>query len=72
MQAIMIRALKHFMIAVRGGHTNSVKRIQEMYMDGHATKDQYVNALRFHQAYINEIKSKQRDKAAALVGNKYY
>ena len=60
------RALKHFMIAVRGGHTNSVKAIQQLYIDGHATKDHYANALRSHQAYINEIKSDQRDKAAAL------
>ena len=59
------RALKHFMIAVRGGHT-SVKEIQRMYMDGHGTKDHYANALQSHQAYLNEIKSDQRDKAAAF------
>ena len=60
------RALKHYMIAVRGGHTDLVKEIQRMYMDGHATKNHYANALRSHQAYLNEIKSDQRDKAAAL------
>ena len=60
------RALKHYMIAVRGGDTRSVKKIQDMYMDGHATKDHYANALRSHQAYLSEIKSDQRDKAAAL------
>ena len=60
------RALKHYMIAVRGGFTRSVKNIQQMYMDGHATKDHYANTLRAHQAFINEIKSDQRDKAAAL------
>ena len=59
------RALKHFMIAVRGGDTDSVKAIQRMYKEGHATKDHYANALRSHQAYVNEIKSPQRDKAAA-------
>ena len=64
------RALKHFMIAVKGGHTNSVKAIQEIYMDGHAAKDYYANALRSHQAYLDEIKSPQRDEAAAL-GDKY-
>ena len=67
------RALKHYMIAVRGGYTNSVKAIQRMYMDGHATKDHYANALRSHQAYINEIKSDQRDKAATFHdGYRYY
>ena len=57
------KALKHYMIAVRGGHTPSVKAIQQLYMDGYATKDHYVNALRSHQAYVNEIKSDQRDKS---------
>ena len=60
------RALKHYMIAVRGGHTKALIFIREMFMDGHATKDQYANALRSHQAYLNEIKSDQRDKAAAF------
>ena len=60
------RALKHFLIAVRGGDTDSVKEIQEMYKDGRATKDHYANALRSHQAYLNEIKSDQRDKAVAF------
>ena len=60
------RALKHYMIAVRGGFTHSVKNIQHMYKNGHATKDQYANALRSHQACLVEIKSDQRDKAAAF------
>ena len=60
------RALEHYMIAVRGGDTDSVKEIQRMYMDGHATKDHYANALRSHQAYVNEIKSVQREQAAAF------
>jgi len=66
-------ALKHFMIAVRGGHTRSVKVIQQLYMNGHATKDHYTNALQSHQAYLDEIKSDQRDKAAACNDEyKYY
>ena len=60
------RALKHFMIAVSGDHTKALKAIQRMYMDGHATKDHYANALRSHQVYLHEIKSDQRDKAAAF------
>ena len=31
-------ALKHYMIAVRGGDTNSVKEIQRMYKEGHCNK----------------------------------
>ena len=60
------RALKHYMIAVRGGDTDSVKAIQRMYIGGHVAKDQYANALQSHQAYLNEIQSDQRDKAAAF------
>ena len=67
------RALKHYMIAVRGGYTDSVKAIQRMYMDGHVAKDQYANALHSHQAYLHEIKSNQRDKAVAFSDNyRYY
>jgi len=59
------RALKHYMIAVRDGHENSLKIIQTMYFNGHATKDDYTKALRSYQEYLSEIKSKQRDEAAA-------
>ena len=67
------KALKHYMLAVKGGHTPSVKRIQQLYKNGHVAKYHYANALRAHQAYINEIKSDQRDKAAATRDNyRYY
>ena len=60
------KAVKHYMIALRGGHTKALKRFQEMYMNGRVAKDHYANALRSHQAYLHEIKSDQRDKAAAF------
>jgi len=42
-------------------------------MDGHVAKDHYTNALRSYQAYLNEIKSDQRNKAAAFDAKyKYY
>jgi len=67
------RALKHFMIAAEGGFYRSPKNIKSMYMDGHATKDDYAKALRAYQAYLIEIKSDQRDKAAAFNDEyKYY
>jgi len=59
------RALKNFMIAVGGGHSNSLNKIKELYLNGHATKDDYTTALRLYQEYLGEIKSVQRDKAAA-------
>ena len=65
------RALKHFMIAVRGGYTKALNAIREMFMNGHVAKDHYANALQSHQVYLNEIKSDQRDKAAVFRGRYY-
>ena len=53
------RALKHYIIAVKGGYTDSLKRIKELYTDGHATKDDYTKALQSYQVYLGEIKSPQ-------------
>jgi len=41
------RALKHYMIAIRDGDDESLKKIQEMYKykKGHATKEDYMKAL---------------------------
>ena len=67
------RALKHLTIAVQSGYAKSVERIKLMYSNGHATKEDYTSALRLYQAYLGEIKSRQRDKAAAdNEGNRYY
>jgi len=59
------RALKHYMIAVRSGYAKSLEKIKELYSNGDdATKEDYTTALRLYQAYLGEIKSDQRDKAA--------
>ena len=68
----MDRALKHFMIAVRSGCADSLENIKRLYSRGHATKDDYAKALRSYQAYLEEIKSDQRDEAAAALDHKYY
>ena len=69
----MTRALKHFIIAAEGGHNNSLKEIQKLYTNGHATKDDYAKALRAYQAYLGEITSTQRDKAASARADcRYY
>ena len=59
------RALKHYMIAVAGGYSQSLKAIHELYSDGHVTKEDYTKALSLYQAYMGEIKSIHRDEAAA-------
>ena len=61
----MDRALKHWMIGVVGGDHNCLTKIQGMYMDGLATKGDYQIALRAYQSFVDEIRSNQRDEAAA-------
>ena len=69
----MDKALKHFMIAVGFGHDGSLKQMKQLFMKGHVTKDEYSKALKSYQAYLGEIKSDQRDAAAAYdEGFKYY
>jgi len=58
-------AVKHFMIAVRGGYADSLEYIKILYSKGHTTKQDYMKALHLYQAYLGEIKSAQRDEAAA-------
>ena len=66
------RALKHYMIAVRSGSNESLKIIKQLYTHGGVTKDDYMNGLKNYQAYLVEIKSDQRDAAAADEEYKYY
>ena len=61
----MDRALQHWMIAVGSGYANSLKKIKDLYSKGIATKDDYAKALQAYQSYLSEIKSRQRDEAAA-------
>ena len=69
----MERAVTHHMIAVRGGYSDSLNRIKKLYSNGQASKDDYKKALQSYQAYLGEIKSKQRDEAAtAREDYRYY
>jgi len=61
----MERALKHYMIAVKDGNNDSLQIIQQLYSNGHASREDYKRALQSYQEYLGEIKSAQRDKAAA-------
>ena len=66
------RALKHFMIAVRDGGSNSLEGIKVLFLNGSATKDDYSKALSAYQTYLGEIRSIQRDEDAAIYGDPYY
>ena len=51
----------------------TLKKIKQLYSNGHVTKDDYAKALLAYQAYLSEIKSDDRDKAAAYDEQyKYY
>ena len=72
-QANWDRAVKHFMIGAVAGYNDSVKNIQQIYGWGDTTKEDYTNALLAYQKCIDEIRSEQRDIAAAFSDiYKYY
>ena len=58
-------AIKHYLIAVTGGYTKALNQVKHLHSNGHATKEDYTKALQLYQTYLVEIKSSQRDKAAA-------
>ena len=62
----IVRAIKHFTIAAEGGEAESVKNIQNLFLNGYATKEDYTKALFAYQSYLREIRSAQRDEAAAF------
>ena len=67
----MDRALNHHMLSVRGGYSNAVDNIKRLYSNGCATKEDCTKALRLYQVYLGEIKSRQRDEAAAAYSVRY-
>ena len=64
------RAVKHFIIAAKLGHEESMKALWRHYSDGNITKENLDATLRTHQAAINAMKSAQRDAAEAVWKNK--
>ena len=66
------RAVKHYMIAVGGGDNLSLKTFHALYSNGKVTKEKYAKALRAYQQYVGEVKSDQRDAAAAFYGRYKY
>jgi TPR repeat protein len=60
------KAIKHSFIAAGFGHARSLKTLQKCLKAGHATRDDYENALRAYQEYIEAVRSDQRDEAVAF------
>ena len=61
------RAARHYLISAKMGHEDSLERIKEMFMRGHATKEQYAEALRGYQDAVEETRSHDRDEAKAFM-----
>ena len=57
------RAMKHLLISVSAGHTESLDGIKQGYMHGLVSKHDYAQALRAYQKCRDEAKSDMRDKA---------
>ncbi len=57
------RARKHFIIAANLGDHDSLKWLKELYANGHASKEDYADALRAYQAAVDATKSPEREKA---------
>ena len=59
-------AVQHWVISAKMGCKDSLYDIKTMFMDGHATKAQYAEALRGYQHAMEEMKSPQREEAKRL------
>ena len=68
----MERAIKHYTISLGDGFDRSLKAIRGLYSKGYVTKDDYAKALRAYQEYLDDIRSPQRDEAAAQCGLQIY
>ena len=60
------RAMQHDMISTKMGHEGSLNAIKGMFKKGHATKEQYAEALLGYRDAMEEIKSPQREEAKRL------
>jgi TPR repeat protein len=64
------RSKKHFIIAANLGNQDSLNELREGYANGHASKEDYANALRAYQAAEEATKSAERKVAEAYFAQK--
>jgi TPR repeat protein len=63
----MGKAIKHFNIAAGFGNTASLTNVKIFFMNGgHSSRDDCQQALLSYQQYVEEVRSDQRDEAAAF------
>eukprot|EP00956_Cyclotella_meneghiniana_P032437 scaffold89254_cov22-Cyclotella_meneghiniana.AAC.1 len=63
------RAVRHFIIAAKCGDDESLELVKKGYMKGNVTKEDFEKTLRGYKAYVDEIKSEQRDRAREMIGS---
>jgi TPR repeat protein len=59
------RAIKRWLIGASSGDIRAVNNIKMTMKVGYAIRDHYAPALRGYKQYLDEVRSEQRDKAAA-------
>ncbi len=59
------RAKKHWIINANLGYHGSLSNLKILYADGHASKEDYADALRAYQTAVEEAKSTEREEAEA-------
>jgi tetratricopeptide (TPR) repeat protein len=57
------RARKHFIIAANLGYHDSLEGLRKLYAEGHASKEDYANALRAYQVAVDATQSSERERA---------
>jgi hypothetical protein len=60
------RATKHFIIAAKAGHTESLDVVKKGFTKGLVTKDEYASVLRAYHERQTEMKSVARDAALKI------
>jgi len=61
------RTVKHFIIASKLGHDESLESLKKCYGMGLISKEDFAAALRGHQAVVDAMKSPHRDEAKAAL-----
>ena len=61
------RAVRHWLISAGSGNDFSLAKIRDCFMSGTATKDDFENALRDHNAAKDEMRSSEREAAAESI-----
>ncbi|EJK46635.1 hypothetical protein THAOC_34687 [Thalassiosira oceanica] len=61
-------ALQHWMISAKMGYEYSLSNIKEMFMNGHAAKAQYAEALIGYRDAVEDMRSPQREEAKRRLG----